>query len=191
MAFFVLIALIAVAIIYISVAKKKKIAIAISLIVIGVYHLYVSHTCGPNSADVKVMKPMAEKISAYIIKNGIPKSLKDIPDLPYGLVGCERSQEYWDGNNNKINNINTAYSFQIDEKCIFFDNNNQIELSFGASRLMENLPNQWEGVVKMTSSKETVLKHYFKTDKNNKIIFDENLSIGSSKTSGICNPMRQ
>ena len=53
----------------------------------ALYH----HTCGPNSADVKVMKPMAEKISDYIVKNGIPKSLKDIPDLPYGLVGCRKN----------------------------------------------------------------------------------------------------
>jgi hypothetical protein len=40
------------------------------------------------------MKPMAEKIADYIVENGIPESLKDIPDLPYRLEGCERSVTY-------------------------------------------------------------------------------------------------
>ena len=48
--------------------------------------------CGPNMSDVGVMKPMAQKISDYIVKNGIPESLKDIPDLPYGLVECNKKR---------------------------------------------------------------------------------------------------
>ena len=48
--------------------------------------------CGPDMSDVRVMKPMAQKISDYIVTHGIPKSLKDIPDLPYGLEGCNKNR---------------------------------------------------------------------------------------------------
>jgi len=60
--------------------------------------------CGPNSHDVKIMKPEAKAIADYVVKNGVPKSLKDIPDLPYGLVECEHIQH----------NL---------ERCIFYRNN--------------------------------------------------------------------
>ena len=65
--------------------------------------------CGPNMSDVKVMKPMAQKISDYIVKNGIPESLKDIPDLPYGLEGCKHIEKNF-------------------EECSFFRNNKKYEV---------------------------------------------------------------
>jgi hypothetical protein len=61
--------------------------IATPFIILALYALLRVAFCGPNQSDVRVMKPMAEAISHYISKNGIPDSLEDIPNLPYKLSG--------------------------------------------------------------------------------------------------------
>jgi hypothetical protein len=59
--------------------------------------------CGPDRKVVRVAKPVAKIIADDIVKNGIPKSLKDIKGLPYVLEGC-------------------VYKYQknkVEEKCYF------------------------------------------------------------------------
>ena len=65
--------------------------IAIPLILLALFILLRVLFCGPNKLDVRKMKPMAEKVSQYIITNGSPESLKNIPDLPYELVECRKT----------------------------------------------------------------------------------------------------
>ena len=175
MAGFVMMALIAGLIVYISIAKREKRAVLISVVLIGSFFLYVNYNCGPNRADVKVMKPMAEKISAYIVKNGIPKSLKDIPDLPYGLEGCERDKEFDYQENckfeNKIINIYFRHGkYTIDDK------------------IYEEANLEMRHVVNNTT--ETGLLMEFEK-KNNSFSQIGKIKIYSGKTDGICNPMRQ
>ena len=123
MAFFVLMGLIAILIVYISVAKKKKRALLISVVILGMFYLYVRHTCGPNQADVKVMTPMAEAISNYIVKHGMPDNLEDIPILPYKIY------------QNK-NDDPSFYYFQVggDKYTIFKKSQNMLELSSDTKR---------------------------------------------------------
>ena len=127
--------------------------------------IYYKHTCGPNKKDVSVMKPMAEAISNYIVKNGIPKSLEDIPDLPYELEGCNKVQD----------NV---------EDCYFYSNKSRYflrlyELSEGLSIEIEN-----------TVTRTGIYRDFRKNNKKNQWLFIEEKSF-SSKTTGICNPMRQ
>ena len=122
------------------------------------------HLCGPNSADVKVMKPMAEKISAYIIKNGIPKSLKDIPDLPYGLVGCKKVQENF-------------------EKCTFYQHK-QFEIEM---YILGDID-----IEAYSKTTETGLRYeLYKKDNDTQWVLSRKDIAFSSKIDGICNPMRQ
>ena len=185
MAGLVLMALIAAAIIYISVAKRKKRAFVISVVIIGVYHLYVVHTCGPNAEDVKVMKPMAEKISAYIVKHGIPDKLEDIPDLPYRLEGCERKVKKLRGKDDT--GYYGVYLIETNEKCTL-DRNVIIDYTYGyyprknSSFITIGFENEsTETVAYMDMEK--------KSDSNFKIT--SSLKFASGKTDGICNPMRQ
>jgi hypothetical protein len=129
------------------------------------FNLYYHHTCGPNSADVKVMKPMAEKISEYIVKNGIPESLKDIPDLPYGLEGCERKQE----------NL---------EKCMFYENHTKYEIEIYILG---------DTNIDIYSEKtKTGLRYELKKNSSSNQWFIDKRDIEySSENSGICNPLRQ
>ena len=66
-------------------------------------------SCSPNKHDVKIMKPQVKAIADYIVKNGMPKSLKNIPELPYGLIGCSHQQH----------NL---------ERCSFYKNNRKYEV---------------------------------------------------------------
>jgi hypothetical protein len=140
--------------------------------------------CGPNSSDVKVMKPMAEKISDYIVKNGIPESLKDIPDLPYELKGCEKTEYYQNYKSYDYVSKENAELHKVKEKC----NLKNIKIEFGFTEELNNL--YIGGSIRMTSINETVLNVYFNTKDNKNFTFAK-IDIGSSKSSGICNPMKQ
>jgi hypothetical protein len=120
------------------------------------------HTCGPNSADVKVMKPMAEAISSYIIKHGVPKSLEDIPGLPYRLEGCERKQE----------NL---------EECYFNFKNNRYESEL---YVLGGIYIEIYNNVSQTGLNYSLRKNSEEKWKISKKAFGSNIS-------GICNPMRQ
>ena len=137
----------------------------VSVAIIVGFYTYAKYTCGPNRADVKVMKPMAEKISEYIVKNGIPESLKDIPDLPYGLVRCEKHQK----------NL---------EKCIFYKNNTEYEseIYILGDVYIEIYSKQTKTGLRYELTKNSSTKNW--------LINKSNIAF-SSKNSGICNPMRQ
>jgi hypothetical protein len=133
------------------------------------------------------MKPMAEKISDYIVKHGIPKSLKDIPDLPYGLEGCKRSEEYLNSDNNggmKEVEKEKAILYNLREECHF----KNIELSYWLQRDLKE--NDVSITIKMVSTNRTVLEYGLGAEKGKNLSLSMK-DIGSYKSSGICNPMRQ
>lgn len=139
----------------------KKLLLSYSII-LGSYFVIVSCTCGPNPKDVAVMKPMVEKISDYIVKNGIPKSLKDIQGLPYELE-CSKSNS-----------------------CYFISNSNRYSISFYKPSY-----GGYELKV-MSYKTKTAYKNYFNISKNNHLIFNENDSGAYSlKSTGICSSMKQ
>ena len=164
------------------------------LVLFGLLLLARFVSCGPNSADVKVATPMVEKIADYIVENGIPESLKDIPDLPYRLEGCERSEEYWDDANNKVNNIEQAISFQIDEKCYFNYKHQKMNLNFGASAYVQNKFNEWGLSINIRNYKtKTVLKSrlFLKKENEQFIVVKKSIDSYGFKHNGICHQMRQ
>ena len=186
MAFFVLMGLIAILIVYISVAKKKKRALLISVVILGMFYLYVRHTCGSNSADVKVMKPMAEKISEYIVKNGIPESLKDIPDLPYELEGCEKEIVYADEGYTRRTYRTEKSQWEEKVEICHFKN---ITLRFRLAKDLIQKDAMWDGNLRMNSNNDTTLFRLTYENKNRKFIFDDIRFSG--KKDGICTTLRQ
>lgn len=145
--------------------KGVGVSILVYIVSLVGFNYFYNYTCGDNSADVKVMKPMAQKISDYIVKNGIPESLKDIPDLPYGLEGCEREQE----------NL---------EQCIFHKNNKEYEAEI---YILGNM----DITIRCRKSK-TGLRYELEnnTTSNQWTILEKDIAY-SGKSSGICDPMNQ
>ena len=88
-------------------------------VILGGYYLYVTYTCGPNRADVKVMKPQAEAITAYILKDGIPETLADIPNLSYQWGQCKMTSKNIELCHFKKNN--TLYRTKIDHLFCILD----------------------------------------------------------------------
>jgi len=164
--------------------KIFKWIIATLIIIFALYALLRFVFCGPNYFDVKVMKPMAEAISHYISKNGIPDSLEDIPNLPYKLSGCERKEYYENYDSYAHVDKKDATMHQIEEEC-YFEN---VKLKFGITEKLDS--SEIGGEIRMISNHETVLIMGVSTSDGKHFTFDE-IDIGSSKTSGICNPMRQ
>jgi len=134
---------------------------------------------------------MAEKISAYIVKHGIPERLEDIPDLPYKLEGCERKvafKKHLTVKTIDVNKSKDATYKSISEKCkysyqdrayqvrIFFEYYYEDKM-FGGSLYLNN----WES--------ETGIRYAF--DSANPKILDNTPHFYSGKSTGICNPMRQ
>lgn len=176
----------------------KGIIVAIASFVFGWFgfNAYYHHACGPNSSDVKVMKPMAEKISAYIVKNGIPESLKDIPDLPYGLEGCEREVKYSKFNSNelideKVDSKEKADFYNMNEDCNFSYKKRiySIELDKGWSRNIEDIS---RGSVDIGNKQShTWASLGFDLNSIGEVKIRYGFSFASSKTDGICKSWRQ
>ena len=179
-----LILIIIVLFVYILVSKKKKRAWLISLGIIATYHFVVFCNCGPNIWDIRVMKPMAKAISNYIVKHGIPKSLNDIPNLPYRLEGCKREEYYQNLESYDHVPKEKADLHQIREICYFTN----VRLKLRVTKELDST--EIGGNIRILSSNETVLVEHFNTKDGEHFKFSK-IDIGSSKTSGICSPMRQ
>ena len=77
----------------IIVSSFKRLGIVLVLYIIIIFiGVYTNHRdCSPNKEDLAIMTPMAEAISNYIIKNGIPNSMRSISNLPYKFTICRKS----------------------------------------------------------------------------------------------------
>jgi hypothetical protein len=145
----------------------KKLLLSYLVILVG-YHLFVGTSCGPNSADVKVMKPQAEAITNYILKNGIPKSMADIPDLPYAWDRCERRSSNTEECYFKVgkNQYNTQLNFISDKygADIYIDTDNK--------------------------KSETGIFTKIVIQSNGTFEIKDRFKSYSTKNDGVCNPMR-
>jgi hypothetical protein len=140
--------------------------------------------CGPDQADLRVMKPMAEAISDYIIKNKIeqmPKSLVEIPNLPYMIKNCRKD-------------------YTLDRyKCNFISKDRIYEISY--RQVWDTASPQAHFIYLRIYQyqSETGVEYDLKYDKKlRKWIIPnylgerhKSIRIYDNKTSGICNPMRQ
>ena len=181
--------------IFFAISKNKKGATIISGVAIGAFVLYVIYACSPNLRDVKVMKPMAETIRDYIIKHGVPKSLQDIPNLPYELDGCDKKEEYsvFDKKLYKYIKVKQKYEAtykSIEEECLFSKSGRVYYLQ---SRSLFDLVNNTGGITLDMGSKEgsTWNMMDFDFNKNGLTKRTDHIKFHSSKHTGICSPMRQ
>jgi len=150
--------------------------------------------CGPDSADVKVMKPMAEKISEYIVKNGIPKSLKNIPDLPYELEGCKGKQTYYKFDNKAFTNIEVSLKKDaefkvIDETCYFANKAKHYYIELNEDYTFRDSGSL---IIKIKNDNSgTGIQYFFKIDQKDNVYIERKGNPYGSKTSGICFQLRQ
>jgi len=120
------------------------VAIAVFYLAFRLLMGYFEKECGPNPEDVKVMKPQAEVITNYILENGIPKSLSEIPGLPYGLEGCEsktlfkRYTKYGVDEYFKERSKGGDDGEVFEEKCSFSKENNTYEVKMRFSATYKN-----------------------------------------------------
>jgi len=161
------------------------------LISVGIFISYIFITqliCGPSPIDVYRMRLMAKPISSYIVKNGVPNSLKDIPGLPYELECDGVKEEYLAMN--YINMVptqkNKAELYNKRENCYF----NNTKLSYWLQQDLKDKKSRRTISIRMFSPDETFYDFgLFENDRGQFVM--SKVNIGSSKISGICNPMRQ
>ncbi len=150
--------------------------------------------CSPDRGAVKVMKPIAKIIANDIVKNGIPRSLKDIKGLPYVLEGCERSEVYWDKLNpyKMAKNIRDSDLLEIKEKCFFIKNKKTYNINIRFTYYLESKNTDF-GKLRLYNLKTyTGISYNFKKNKNvNHIFITDEIHIYNNKTSGICTQFRQ
>ena len=141
----------------------KKLLLGYLGVLVG-YFFLVDFACGPNSHDVKIMKPQAKAIAEYIVKNGIPKSLGDIPNLPYELVECEHRQH----------NL---------EQCIFYRVNKKYRTEI---YILGDID-----IEIFSYETKTGLRYELNNNSNKQWAVSKNDIVFSSKSSGICRTFRQ
>jgi len=172
--------------------KPMKKLLLSYLLILGSFHLFVSYSCGPNSADVKVMKPMAQKIADYIVAHGIPKSLADIPDLPYEVEGCERRVTYKNSTIIPIKIVKTEEDANfaiIEEGCTFQEDSKKYSLSIFFTKDYDDTIG--EGNLKLINwQSATAISYIFKGAKEHKFVLQYIPKFYSGNTSGICAPFR-
>ena len=147
--------------------KKTLLTFAGFVVVMVLFNLYVNKTCGPDSKDVEIMTPQAEAISNYILKNGIPESLAEIPGLPYPLEDCK-----W-----KEKNVEWCY-FDVGEK------------KYRSELYFVNYKNGADIYIDTFNEKsETGIS--FNLEQTNGVSEIQYRKPYSQKNDGICNPLRQ
>ena len=179
--------------IVVAVSMRKKVLYGFLALALG-FFIYAKCTCGPSFSDVRVMYPMAEKISDYIVKNGIPKSLKDIPDLPYEFVGCANKQTYYKFDHKVFTNIEVSLKknaeFEVkDITCHFTNKKRHYFISIDGTYEFKNSGSLMLEI--KNDNSKTGIQYAFIINNKGQIYIDHKGNPYSSKTSGICNPMRQ
>ena len=150
--------------------------------------------CGPNSSDVKVMKPMAEAIISYIEKNDIPKNIEDIPDLPY-KIKCKTETKYSvyseeDSEYRETNNIAEATYINIHQKCTFKEEGFYINTHVTHDLKKFDKPGDIDIYIGNSKSKTWGRLSFEYDGKRTKFAYKK-IKFGSRKRSGICSPMKQ
>jgi len=166
----------------------KLIIVVIGSFIFGLlgFSIYYKHTCDPNEEDIKVMKPMAKKISEYIVKNGIPKSLKDISDLPYALEKCRKEITYADKYDVPRKYITEGAKWEETQEICHYKN---IIINLGFAKDIKRKDAKWNGHLEMDSIRGTGLFMYIDEQENNQFYHGE-MSL-NGKHSGICKSWRQ
>jgi hypothetical protein len=184
---------------FMSKGWKKALYTFISfLVIIGLFILYTNKACGPNAKDVEIMTPQAEAISNYILENGLPNSLAEIPDLPYKLEGCKKETQFTDQNLQTMKDKNLADHIIKNEECFF--NTDHSHYLIQVSVVEKFKGNKYAyGTLKLYSNEnQTGIDYIYIYDANKmqweykKFLNDTNRNprIYDNKTSGICNTLR-
>ena len=164
------------------------------IIIIMIWSILRLFACNPDREVVKVASSVAKIIADDILKNGIPKSLKDIKGLPYPLKRCVRREVFKDKDRQEVSKDNAAY-VNYDESCFFIKNKKiySVNLHFMYSfRLIKGNGN----LDIYNQETYTGIEYYFEYLKDKGTWFLPKKSYGNpqiydGKTSGVCSTFRQ
>lgn len=129
-----------------------------------------------------------------MVKNGIPKSLKDIEGLPYELEGCSRKEVYKKGSPNRrvVQTRDEADYMVITETCFFKKSDKKYSIDIWFVHYLKGKSTD-HGDLRLYHQKTyTGISYDFKKDKNTKQIFTaKEIHIYDNKTSGVCTTFKQ
>lgn len=182
--------------------KGVGVSILVYVVSFMMFHYYYKYACGPNRIDVKVMQPMAEKISDYIVKYGIPKSLKDIPDLPYNLEGCKKNitfKKYTGSEDIDVYNQDEATYKIEEENCIYSNYGRIYKVGTYLNQDFTDTKFKYLNLKIYRDESKTGVAYDLEYDQKNRKwkmehSLDEkyqNIRIYDNKTSGICHQLKQ
>jgi len=171
--------------------KILKWIIALPFIALALFVLARFALCRPNYFTVKTATPMVEKIADYIVENGVPERLSNIPDLPYRLKECKKNIVY--EKEDELHDIKVKVKEKADwaihkEECSFFYKDKLYSVNFWFIEHYKDLINT-HGELDVKFRKTSVVT-FFTSDENSKLIHDE---AGSSFDNrfGFCRQFKQ
>jgi len=163
--------------------------IATPFILLGLFILLRFLSCSPNREVVKVASPVVNQIADYIVKNGIPESLEDIPNIPYKLNKCSKKEVYYIYTEEVQKELATSMGVYLN--CYFMENEKlyRIYLDFGKAK-----NNNWQlsGEVDIyNDASYTGVGTSLNTKKNGTLYKEYSPSGYSHHNNGICSSFKQ
>jgi len=163
------------------------------IIIIMIWSILRLFACNPDREVVKVASPVAKIIADDILKNGIPKSLKDIDGLPYALEECKRSDVFKKSTApTTIVSTKEQADFGIrEEKCFFITNKMHYHVAIFFTEDFKTKDNTSGSLTIFNGETRTGIDYHFDYSKEtNKFILKKGYydypRIYDSKKTGIC-----
>jgi len=141
----------------------------IVLLLVSIFVIWVigrALFCEPDKSILKLTDPLAKEILYYINKNGKPKSLVDIPNLPYKIEECRTDTPY----------IQKNYMTTEIEHCKFQAKNKEFHIEFNG--YIKHKSKKYSFSITITSNTANVYVHYnFDKDKKSNALIQKDFYI--------------
>ncbi len=135
--------------------------------------------CEPDKSVLKLTDPLAKEILHYINKHGRPKSLADIPNLPYRMEKCITDKPY----------IQKHYGTTKTEHCVFRTKNEEFLIEINHFTYYTSKEYSF-GITITSEAANAYVHYYFKKDKKINELIQRDFYIHYYKRPFLCGYLR-
>jgi len=162
--------------------KIVLVIIGIVVVIVLMFNILKTIRCSPDEKVKEVALPLATVIIKYIEKNGVPKSLQEVQEIPYQLKDCNITRHEEDSKDGYID-------MEDREKCNFNFKNKKYILRIKYAYDNKNIFNKYIYIyIEQNKTKYTYKMVYDKKVKQWSAPFYPNASVNYYSSHKICSP---
>ncbi len=162
--------------------KIVLVIIGIVVVIVLMFNILKTIRCSPDEKVKEVALPLATVIIKYIEKNGVPKSLQEVQEIPYQLKDCNitRHEE----------SMRDYISIEDREKCYFITKDKKYKLRVEHSHSTNNYGRYRHIYINIKQNKTEYMYQIYYDKKIKKWLYEHypNANVYHYSTRAICNP---